>query len=135
MKTPSSASLQKWLKLSAEQAALIRSIGKAANDSEKLRSIINANVPETENYVRQMHSDPYRSQMWRVTVALHAMNEIAGTHGVEALGPNDGGNYAAPYEYLNTGDSYAATLIYNRKSDTLSIGSWGDIVEKHPDWE
>jgi hypothetical protein len=39
------------------------------------------------------------------------------------------------YEYLNTGDTYGTTLIYRRKTDTLSIGNWGDVAERHPSWE
>lgn len=66
--------------------------------------------------------------------ALHAINEILGTYGVEALGPARGPSQSTPYEYLNAGDTYATTLIYNRKTDTLSVGSWGDIAERHPFW-
>jgi hypothetical protein len=34
------------------------------------------------------------------------------------------------------GDTYATTLIYKRSSDRLSIGSWGDIVERYGSaWE
>jgi hypothetical protein len=135
MRMPSSRRLQDDLHLTAEQAKLVRAIGHATDDGEILSTIIEASVPRTAGYVRSMHSDPYGSHMWRVTVALHAMDAIIGTHGVEALGPPSGGNYAPPYEYLNTGDTYSTTLIYRRKTDTVSIGDWGSIAERHPNWE
>ncbi len=87
---------------------------------------------KTARYVRSMYSNPFSSHMWRVTVVLHAIDEILGTYGVEPLGPVK--MSGPPYEYLNTGDSYATTLIHNRKTDTLSIGDWGSIAERHPSW-
>lgn len=43
---------------------------------------------------------------------------------VEPLGPVSM-REGPPYQY-------AATLIYKRDSDRLSIGNWGDLVERHP---
>ncbi len=139
MQTPSAAKLQATFRLSRADAELIRALGHAADDGDALRELVDryedARLPKTAKYVRSLHSDPYYSRIWRVTVALEAMNEIMDTHGVEALGPGREGDYAPPYEYLNTGDTYAATLIYHRASDSLRIGSWGDIAERHPNWE
>ena len=135
MRCPSSQKLQEYLHLSPEQARLVRALAKAADDGEVLAALVESSCPDTAAYVRSMHSDPYGSHMWRVTVALHAMDKVVGTYGVEPLGPPQGTSYAPPYEYLNTGDTYGATLIYHRKTDSLSIGSWGDIAEQHPSWE
>jgi hypothetical protein len=65
-------------------------------------------------------------------MALHAIQElIPGTYGVEALDKE--GSCAAwpPFEYLDTGDTYATTLIYSRLNgaDNLFIGNWGSVVE------
>lgn len=136
MRAPSAKTLlSEFKQLSAADAKLIRALASAADDSEQLKKLVDTHVPGTERYVRSMHSDPYRSQLWRTTVALHAMNEVLGTHGVEGLGPARRGDYAPPYEYLNAGDTYVGTLIYDRARDRLFVGSWGDIVEKHPEWE
>ena len=135
MRAPSSQNLQTHLKLSPEQAKLVRALAHACDDGEVLSALVEASVPATAEYVLRMHSDPYGSHMWRVTVALHAMDVVVGTFGVEPLGPPRGGDYAPPYEYLNTGDTYGTTLVYRRKTDTLSIGNWGDIAERHPNWE
>jgi hypothetical protein len=133
MRMPSARRLQDALHLSPEEANLVRAIGHAT-DTGGLASLIEMNVPKTATYVMSMHSSPYDSHMWRVTVALHAMDAIIGTHGVEGLGPARGRDFAPPYEYLNTGDPYDATLIYRRKTDTVSIGDWGAIAERHPNW-
>jgi hypothetical protein len=135
MRAPSVKTLTADFKIGSDEAKLIRSIAAAADDGERLKTLVDAKVPGTSSYVRSMHSDPYRSRLWRTTVALHAMNEVMGTHGVEGLGPRRGGDYAPRYEYLNAGDTYAATLIYDRDGDRLFVGTWGDLVEKHPEWE
>jgi len=135
MRAPSIKTLTESLRLSAENAKLVRAIAAAADDGDKLKALVDAQVPGTSKYVRSMHSDPYRSRLWRTTVALHAMNEVVGTYGVESLGPPRSGDYAPPYEYLNAGDTYAGTLIYDRAGDRLFFGTWGDIAKKHPEWE
>lgn len=122
--------------LTPESAKLIRRIAHATNDGAALAQIINSDYrcKETERYVAQMYSSPYDSQIWRVTVALHAIDQLLGTSGVEALGPGRSGDYAPPYEYCNAGDPYAATLIYKRDTDNLFIGNWDGIAEQHPNW-
>lgn len=135
MKAPSANAMMEALSISDEQAKLIRALAKNTDEAEKLSAIIEEHCPKTVKYVGRLHSSPWNSKIWRVTVALNAMDEVLGSYGVEALGPGRSGDYAPPYEYLNMGDTYAATLIYKRSSDALSIGSWGDIAEKHPEWE
>jgi hypothetical protein len=135
MRAPSAKTLTSTFRLSPEAVKLIRKFAAAADDEEHLKDLVDTWAPATERYVRSMHSDPYRSQLWRNTVALHAINEHFGTYGVEGLGTPRSGDYAPPYEYLNAGDSYSATLIYDRDKDRLFVGSWGDVAEKHPEWE
>lgn len=121
--------------LPPDYARLIRRIAHAADSGEELQRVIESKCPDTAAYVRQLQSSPYGSQIWRVTVALHAIDRLLGTNGVEALGPGRSGDYAPPYEYCNTGDPYATTLIYKRDTDSLFIGNWGGIAEQHPNWE
>lgn len=135
MRSPSIKALRGAFKLDLGQARLIKQIASAADDPKDLEWTINAHCPATADYVRSMYSDPYHSRIWRVTVALHAINAILGTHGVEGLGPADESDgYAPPFEYLNTGDTYATTLIYKRATDNLYLGCWGNVVEGHPSW-
>lgn len=133
MKCPSKQRLIAAFQISEEQANLIRKICAAhSKGGEALREVIDADCPETAAYIDSMYSDPYRSHMWQTTVALHALDKVLGTYGVERIGQgrsSDG--YAPPVEYLNTGDSYGTTLLYYRRGDKLEIGSWGDYVERH----
>jgi hypothetical protein len=129
------ALLSAFPSLTPANAKLIRMFAKATDDGEKLKTLVDAYAPKTAKYVQSLYSGPYRSQIWRVTVSLHAMNEIMDLYGVEGLGPGRSGDYAPPYEYLNTGDTYGTTLIYSRDGDNLRIGNWGDIAERHPEWE
>jgi hypothetical protein len=135
MRMPSVKRLVDCLNVSIDDAKLIRSIGHECKQGGHLRSLIDAKCPETAQYVRSLHNDPYHTFGWRRTIALHAMDCIVGTCGVEGLGPpDDRDGYAPPYEYLNTGDTYAMTLVYCRATDSISLHSWGDIAEKHPNW-
>ena len=59
---------------------------------------------------------------------LHALNDVAECYGVEYVAP--GNNARSPgFEYLNTGDTYAATII-RLNSGRYIVSSWGDIVER-----
>lgn len=110
-------------------ARLIKRLCAAADDRDALRAIIEAQCPETDRYARSCYNDPYHGGMWRRTLILHAIDRILGTCGVEPLGAVDM-RQGPPYEYCNAGDPYVATLIYKRETDTVRIGSWGDIVER-----
>lgn len=132
MRAPGIHSLMGSFRLDRESAKLIRLAAKVG-DAE-LEEVIEKRFPETHVYVRSLYSSPYRSEIWRVTVRLHAIDSVLGTYGVEALGPGRDGDHAPPYEYLNAGDRYATTLIYRRATDSLSVGTWGDIAERHPRW-
>lgn len=136
MRAPSEKKLlEAFRDLTPKDAKLIRKFAKAVDDPEELEDLVEK-VPATEAYVRSLYSSPYRSGIWRVTVAMHAINELVGGYGVEGIGPGRSGDYAPPYEYVNMGDTYATTLIYDRDKDRLFIGDWGTIVEEEgEDWE
>lgn len=61
---------------------------------------------------------------------LCALDHVAQTHGVEALRLASGRVVA---EYLNTGDSYTGTVIYDRFGDTpwqvTSVADFLDVLE------
>lgn len=144
MRSPSLPRLVETFRLTHAQALLIKRLASAtdsfpiASEADRQRTlayIVEHNCPETYAYVRQLCSDPYYSHMWRVTVALHAMNGILGAHGVEALGPGNAFDRPPPFEYLNAGDPYADTLIYTRAHDALSIGNWAELAERVPHFE
>jgi hypothetical protein len=116
--------------LDRANARLIRKLARAVSDEQTLRSLIEKRCPATDAYARRCYSNPYDSGMWRRTLALHAIDVILGTHGVEPLGEPPSFRDGPPYEYCNAGDTYATTLIYHRAPDALRIGCWGDLAEK-----
>lgn len=129
MRAPSATRLVTAFRdLDRKGANRIRRLARAVDDAATLRRIIERECPATHAYARSCHSDPFDSHMWRVTMALHAMNETLGHFGVEPLG-RISMHEGPPFQYLNAGDTYATTLIYRRDSDNLTIGSWGDLVE------
>ena len=50
-----------------------------------------------------------------------------GTSGVEYIAPGKG-KRSPEITYLNSGDTYAATILYIR--GRFSVGCWGDVVER-----
>ena len=61
-------------------------------------------------------------QTWDLRMTV--LNELAGTYGVEAFETSAGW-----CEYLNAGDTYAATLV--RFKGNYRIACWGDIAERY----
>lgn len=59
---------------------------------------------------------------------IHTLDSLLGTHGCEYIGechPTQG----PPIEYLNTGDSYEATLVYYRDTGKFKVQGYADAVE------
>lgn len=68
-----------------------------------------------------------------VDEALDTANRLTSAHGVAAIR----GKYVDRYFgeivalYVNMGDSYAGTLLFNTITKRFSLTSWGDFVEKN----
>jgi hypothetical protein len=72
--------------------------------------------------------DYYRNR--RVDVALKIMDVAMETHGVEYVKSNEDTYHDAEgFEYLNTGDTYSATIIYDLAEGRWLLGTWGGMVE------
>ena len=66
---------------------------------------------------------------------LHALNAEAETCGVEYIAHRDDGFSADDQhglEYLNTGDTYATTIIFDHARESWRVASRGDVVEARP---
>lgn len=75
-------------------------------------------LPAGDRRVRECYHPPSTDDE-----RMHVLNSLdPGLHGVEAI--KVGSEYA---DYLNTGDTYAATLIFWRGN--YRVQSWGDFVE------
>jgi len=50
---------------------------------------------------------------------------LNGTYGVETI------NSEYPLSYVNTGDSYRPTILWDSKTKLFHAVSWGDLIERH----
>jgi hypothetical protein len=86
--------------------------------------------PRTYGWINQCYHKPRASE-----IALEALNELLGTHGVEVIRDE---RFHCPFDsylgdivasYLNTGDAYATTILLDHISSKWRLISWGDFVE------
>ncbi len=68
--------------------------------------------------------------------AMDKANEILDGHGIEAA-KGEGSNLGSYWRdtilvYVNLGDTYDTTILFDPDEEEFSIGSWGDFVEN---WE
>lgn len=130
MKIPPQQTLCETMDLDLDDYRIVAGLANRADDPEALRAWIERYCELTHSYARSCYRDPYDSPMWRRTLVLHALDAMCGTHGVETIGGDDDDfRTPPPFEYLNAGDTYATTLIFDRGKDEITIGCWGDLVE------
>lgn len=81
-------------------------------------------VDQTDAWRRSCYHPPSRRELIR-----HACDVIAGGYGLEAIRDRDGDCVA---EYVNTGDTYAATLMFPRgRSPYVSdVGTFVETYER-----
>lgn len=67
----------------------------------------------------------------RETLVMEALNEILEGYGVEYLqSSEDTPHQADGIDYVNFGDPYIPTVMYDHRRECYRIGCWGDIVER-----
>lgn len=60
----------------------------------------------------------YAAELWGIDhFGVEGFCDDCGRHGIT---------------YLNMGDTYSTTILFYSESSTFRIGTWGDIVERHP---
>lgn len=82
----------------------------ALNTSEETAKAIRAYVKEG------YRATPHQHPSFDATEFMEGLNKVAEFHGVESLYPKRPG-----IEYLNAGDSYAATLAFNYYTGNVFI--------------
>ena len=94
--------------------------GKLAKAIFRMRRSELESLPAGLARIRECYNPPTTSD-----VRLHCLDALLGTFGIEAFQTRNG----TWVEYLNTGDTYAPTII--RMNGHYRIASWGDIAESH----
>jgi len=79
--------------------------------------------PSVKKWVAQCYNEP-----WDCERRMEAANEIIGGHGVEGLGFVDDCAYGKA-SYVNLGDTYDTTLLYDHGEDEFVVCSWGSWYE------
>jgi len=112
------------LGISLRKAAIVLALIRGQLDPLSYPS----HFPETDTWVHQCHYLPRQSER-----VLSALNELLEMHGVEGLrieGEHvDNHYYDIVATYLNTGDSYAPTILLDHERNKWRLTSCGDFVE------
>lgn len=87
--------------------------------------------------VRLLDHPPWEPDRHRaVDAVLDAFDQAIGGHGVEAIRGTDCWD---PYYgdiallYVNRGDSYTPTLVFDTRAGCFRCRAWGDLVERNPE--
>lgn len=102
-----------------ENLRLIRTVWHTV-DRAGVRLLADAHAPNTREWVRSCFHEPHSEEVQRRIV-----DELLDTYGVEYLGTHKRSGESV--YYCNSGDTYAATLIFH--GSNMYIGCWGDLVE------
>jgi hypothetical protein len=95
---------------------------------EKFPSVFQRRFPQTQAWLNACFHKPRPRE-----IALEMLNELFDTCGVEAIEHET--IYVDSYyrnivaSYLNTGDTYAPTLLLDHIDNRWRLTSWGDFVE------
>ena len=88
-------------------------------------------VCEVMGLVREYDLPDYVEKYDLPDVALHVIDKLLGGFGVEAVGGDmEVSSYSPDMAYVNTGDTYSPTVVYDYGSGRFSLTSWGDWVER-----
>ena len=113
-------------------AALMRIDGVDLAIAKEIRSILNGER-NLRDYgpVQKLYNMP---EGWHTYGPMLAISTLFG-YGVEYVkSADDGYRVGDQYgvDYINMGDPYVSTLCYDCKTDTWSVGCWGNWVEMYP---
>lgn len=104
----------------------VATLAQVFDDPKQARRILEmtrAELEQTEAGAARVRQCLNRPDTWDIRMHVLSAND-AGLHGVEAISLHGGCDFA---EYLNTGDTYAPTLI--RYHGGYRVQSVGDFVE------
>ena len=113
--------------------SLVEKLNITLDQAHKLRALI-AGKADPRNYdsVDQWYNSCYYKPC-DTELVLAACNEVLGGFGVEYIEhESDGFDFFSlcGLSYVNLGDTYKTTIIYNHAKDKFVINCWGSFVEK-----
>lgn len=117
---PPAAAIAAAMNCTLETAKTARQLMKG-----EIRITGNTAFPITNKWISDCYNKPRR-----IDLILSALNELLECSGVEAFRSGNGAQWAIA-EYLNTGDTYAATVLFRHDTGTFRLTSWGDFFERN----
>lgn len=120
MRTPSVKAIMQMLNIPIAKAKEVKRIITETRESHLLG--YKGEYPQTSAWL----DDNYKATF--VEVKLLAFNELLHGHGVEVL-KNDEGH--AVVEYVNMGDTYDNTVVFNADTGRFTVESWGNFFERN----
>lgn len=71
----------------------------------------------------------YNPSSYEANILQH-VSDLVGYYGVESYEPGDNFAYRPKYSYVNSGDSYRTTVVFNRITGQFRITDIGSIIER-----
>lgn len=97
-------------------------------DWQENREAFEKAFPKTSNWIFQCHNFPNE-----IDLIMEMFNELLDGFGVEAIrDENECDRYYGDIVglYVNMGDTYNTTVVYDTINDRFITTSWGDFVER-----
>jgi hypothetical protein len=101
--------------------------------ARKIKALVNYELEpdqfeSVDAWIRQCYNEPSIDEK-----IMCALNELLDGHGIEAI--RDSRQWDSYYgdcrfSYVNMGDTYNATILYDCMNDRYILSSWGDVVER-----
>lgn len=109
------------MRISKDKMSIIRKLIKGQIDLESFDSV--------KRQIAECYNPPDN-----VDLTLTAINEVLEGYGVEAIRGSwvDGYHGDVCALYVNLGDTYDQTVIYDTRKGEYKVTSWGDWVESAP---
>lgn len=128
---PSINYMEKHLNISREIAQKIRKVFLDSTNYHNYNIFvdnadkIHATFPSVYSWLASCHHLPSNEE-----IKLEMINVLLKGHGTEILSEENWGNFRYPhYSYVNMGDPYITTILYDYKKECFICSCWGNIAE------
>ena len=119
---------------------MIDRLGITRKTATLIKKVISGKIDLTlfdsaNNRIRECYNYPDR-----LDVTLHVISDLMSmdlwdTYGLEYIHTTKDDMFNTyGVEYVNRGDTYKLTFCYDHNKERFYISSWGDIVERNPDF-
>lgn len=98
------------------------------NDVRKALRKARAAWKRGERYYDKKHNTYHPAS--RVESVLEHTSDLLGLYGVLAYSPGDDNPTHPEYQYINAGDSYALTVVHEKRTGKFLLTDIGGVIER-----